>query len=1133
MSADRSWMYNRLIPKGTTITYAFRMGVAEFLKFAANDKSMDSNNMIRCPCPKCKNLNWKALDDVKYDLFRYGFLEGYHVWNFHGEEYEQVAEETYQYEHHERPAGNDNIYCAVEMLMDAARLPDMSCFQNSQENGRDQLPHGDASRFYKVLEDAAMPLHPTNTKFTRLSFITKLLHFKNMYGCSERGFDELLELIGSILPEDHTLPKSYYEVRKMVKELNLGYQKIHACENDCMLFYGDNRDNLQCDICGTNRYQDKTKADQKDIPRKILRYFPLIPRLQRLFMSSHTAEHMKWYKLRNKQQGELTHPSDGEEWKRFDSMHPSFSEEIRNVRLGLATDGFCPFNNGYAKQYSVWPVILVVYNLPPSMSMKDPYMFMTLLIPGEKSPTKDINIYLRPLIEELKMLWDVGVQTFDKSSKENFTLRAALLWTINDFPAYGMVSGWSTHGKLACPVCMGDAPGFQLKHGGKCSFFGTSRLFLDDNDPLRRNSKFGRFEKRSVKGRYSGEEVMNKLESFQFPPPGKSHSKERANGYGKTHNWTHLSIFFELPYWKTLTLRHCIDVMHTEKNVFDNIFYTVLDDGNKTKDGPKARLDLMHMKIRKELWLQPNGRKPKAKYTISKDQLLQLCDWVSKLKFPDGYVSNIARCSKVDQGKFQGMKSHDCHVFLQKLMPIAFRELLPRDVVDNLSGISNFFRNISSTVLKVEDLDKLEKDIVKIMCKLETIFPPSFFDSMEHLSLHLPMECKLGGPVHFRWMYPFERMMRKMKMKVKNKARVEGSIAEQYTEEELVNFCSLYFESDVYTVHNQLRRNEVASSTTDSNLLEAYTYPVKLYSPEKDRYLDDDELKIIENYVLLNMPEVAPFLEAFEALVYASYPSTTAEEMESLTKKKFKRWFRKKVEKDPTDLARFQELIKGPLRLITPFKACICNGYKFKCGDLTKLTSSSSGVLVQGSCYTNLLDNYYGRLQEVVRVNYEAGYQVILFKCHWFDTSEKHRMMDRNGVVTVDVKSRLRSDDIFILASQASQVYYAPNVVNPRSTWYTVVTTKSLPLDETTSAASESAFQEDVSNAEILSSSQINFEFFSEDINDISNENEEENSGDQFVIVGDEDDERTDGEDEEEARDVDDFSDNDGFEDIY
>ncbi|CAM8908688.1 unnamed protein product [Rhodiola kirilowii] len=61
---------------------------------------MDSANMIRCPCIKCVNLCWKVFDDVKYDLFRYGFLNGYEIWNFHGEQYEQVEEET------EQPQGN-------------------------------------------------------------------------------------------------------------------------------------------------------------------------------------------------------------------------------------------------------------------------------------------------------------------------------------------------------------------------------------------------------------------------------------------------------------------------------------------------------------------------------------------------------------------------------------------------------------------------------------------------------------------------------------------------------------------------------------------------------------------------------------------------------------------------------------------------------------------------------------------------------------------------------------------------------------------------------------------------------------------------------------------------------------------
>ena len=106
--------------------------------------------------------------------------------------------------------------------------------------------------------------------------------------------------------------------------------------------------------------------------------------------------------------------------------------------------------------YSVWHVIVVVYNLSPSMCMKDPCMFMTLLIPWKKSPTRDINVYLRPLIDELKELWSVGVQAYDAFMGTDFTLKATLLWTINEFMALAMLSGWSTKDKLSCPVCIKD-----------------------------------------------------------------------------------------------------------------------------------------------------------------------------------------------------------------------------------------------------------------------------------------------------------------------------------------------------------------------------------------------------------------------------------------------------------------------------------------------------------------------------------------------------------------------------------------------------------------------------------------------------------------------------------------------------
>lgn len=84
---------------------------------------------------------------------------------------------------------------------------------------------------------------------------------------------------------------------------------------------------------------------------------------------------------------------------------------------------------------------------------------MTLLISGPKSLGNDIDVYLQPMIEELKELWD-GVDIYDAHSKSNFMMRTAIMWTINDFPAYENLSGWSTKGKLACPYCHKDTINF-------------------------------------------------------------------------------------------------------------------------------------------------------------------------------------------------------------------------------------------------------------------------------------------------------------------------------------------------------------------------------------------------------------------------------------------------------------------------------------------------------------------------------------------------------------------------------------------------------------------------------------------------------------------------------------------------
>jgi hypothetical protein len=115
--------------------------------------------------------------------------------------------------------------------------------------------------------------------------------------------------------------------------------------------------------------------------------------------------------------------------------------------------------------------MLTVYNLPPGICMRLEFMFLSMVIPSPSISGRNIDVYLRPLIDELTQLWSSRALTYDISRKQNFVMRAALMWIINDFPAYGMVSGWSTHEKLACLYCMENNKAFTLTNRGKAFFF--------------------------------------------------------------------------------------------------------------------------------------------------------------------------------------------------------------------------------------------------------------------------------------------------------------------------------------------------------------------------------------------------------------------------------------------------------------------------------------------------------------------------------------------------------------------------------------------------------------------------------------------------------------------------------------
>ncbi|KAL2318436.1 hypothetical protein Fmac_032312 [Flemingia macrophylla] len=340
-------------------------------------------------------------------------------------------------------------------------------------------------------------------------------------------------------------------------------------------------------------------------------------------------------------------------------------------------------------------------------------------------------------------------------------MRAILMWTINNFPTYGMLSGWGTQGKLACPHCMEHSKAFTLQNGGKNSWFDSHRRFLPANHTFRKNKKSfikGKVETAGPPPTLTPDQVWHRVKDL--PLVTESPNLPKLRGYGESHNWRKRSIFWDLPYWKDNLLRHNLDVIHIEKNFFDNILNTVMNVSGKTKDNEKARMDLALYCSRPdlELKLQPNGKmlKPKANYTLPIEESKLVCHWKKELRFSDGYSSNLARCADVEKGRMHGMKSHDCHVFMECLLPIAFSSLSVH-VLNPLTEISHFFKDLCCTTLRADDLVKMELNIPIILCKLERIFPPTFFDLMEHLPIHLAYEARLGGPVQYRWMYPFER----------------------------------------------------------------------------------------------------------------------------------------------------------------------------------------------------------------------------------------------------------------------------------------------------------------------------------------------------------------------------------------
>jgi len=258
--------------------------------------------------------------------------------------------------------------------------------------------------------------------------------------------------------------------------IGIEYQKIHASPNDCILYRKEFEGLHKCPRCGLSRYKvkddDREEDDmKKGPPAKVLWYLPIIPRLKRFYANVNDAKSLTWHANGRRCDGLLRHVVDSPQWKKIDSLYSEFGSHPRNLRLGLATDGMNPYSN-LSKKHSSWSVLLFIYNFSYWLCMKRKYMMLSMMILGPRQPENDIDVYLSPFIEDLRLLWDEGVEVFDAHEKANFNLRAMLFCTINDFLEYGNLSGYSVKGHHACSICEENTSYHKLKYGRKTCYIG-------------------------------------------------------------------------------------------------------------------------------------------------------------------------------------------------------------------------------------------------------------------------------------------------------------------------------------------------------------------------------------------------------------------------------------------------------------------------------------------------------------------------------------------------------------------------------------------------------------------------------------------------------------------------------------
>jgi hypothetical protein len=310
------------------------------------------SNHILSPCKNCGNRFWLDVDTVEDHLTCSGFKTSYTKWLFHGETNGSTQENLPK----NLQTSVQSVYDKDDMdqlLLDGFGMYDRSAVGSDVEHGiedsDDASSDEDIESYLKLVNDGGHQLYPGCKIFTKLQFIVRLLNIKNIKGLTISTFEDVLTLFREALPEGHSLPKKYYRCRQYISVVGLRYDSYDTCLNDYIIFRGEHVNANHCSMCKVSRWKtERSVLGGKRISRvarKVIRHFPLKKTVQRMFLSTKTSELMSWHEDKRTKDGVLRHPADSSAWKILDCKFKRLRQDPRNIRFGMAIDGFNPFRN--------------------------------------------------------------------------------------------------------------------------------------------------------------------------------------------------------------------------------------------------------------------------------------------------------------------------------------------------------------------------------------------------------------------------------------------------------------------------------------------------------------------------------------------------------------------------------------------------------------------------------------------------------------------------------------------------------------------------------------------------------------------------------------------------------------------